>query len=38
MRVENGGTVYTRYFNKDHLGLIAVITDETGCCGRALEL
>jgi len=31
MHVENGDeTVSTRYFHKDHLGSIAVITDETG--------
>jgi RHS repeat-associated protein len=31
MHVEmSDGTVNTRYFNKDHLGSIAVITDETG--------
>jgi RHS repeat-associated protein len=31
MHVEmSGGTINTRYFNKDHLGSIAVITDETG--------
>jgi RHS repeat-associated protein len=37
MRVENGGTVYTRYFNKDHLGSIAVITDETGAMVERLS-
>jgi hypothetical protein len=31
MHVENvGGSTLTRYFNKDHLGSVAVITDESG--------
>jgi predicted enzyme related to lactoylglutathione lyase len=37
MRVENGGTVYTRYFNKDHLGSIAVISNETGAAVERLS-
>ena len=30
MRVQSGSTVTTRYFHTDHLGSIAVITDESG--------
>jgi len=31
MHVENvGGSTLTRYFHKDHLGSVAVITDDTG--------
>ena len=31
MRVEtSGGGVFTRYFTRDHLGSIAVVTDDTG--------
>ena len=31
MHIENvGGSTLTRYFAKDHLGSVAVITDESG--------
>ena len=30
MRVESGGAVQTRYFHRDHLGSVAILTDEAG--------
>ena len=30
MRVESGGAVQTRYFHRDHLGSVAIVTDEVG--------
>ncbi len=38
MRVERSdGGLYTRYFHKDHLGSIAVLTDETGAVVERLS-
>jgi RHS repeat-associated protein len=33
----SGGTVHTRYFHNDHLGSVAVITDETGAVAERLS-
>ena len=37
MRVETGATVQTRYFHRDHLGSVAVLTNETGAVVERLS-
>jgi RHS repeat-associated protein len=37
MRVETGATVQTRYFHRDHLGSVAVLTNETGAVAERLS-